>query len=45
LSEQHGLLANNALIVAVMHNHGLINLASHDGDFDRVAGLTRFAPV
>jgi predicted nucleic acid-binding protein len=25
--------------------HGLTNLASHDGDFDRVPGITRYGPV
>jgi hypothetical protein len=25
--------------------HGLIHLASNDADFDRVPGITRYAPV
>jgi len=45
VSQQTGLLSNDALIVAVMQNHGLTNLASHDADFDRVPGLTRYAPA
>jgi predicted nucleic acid-binding protein len=45
ISQQTGLLSNDALIVAVMQNHGLVNLASHDADFDRVPGLTRYAPA
>jgi predicted nucleic acid-binding protein len=45
ISQQHGLLHNDALIVAVMQAHGLTNLASHDADFDPVPGLTRFAPA
>jgi predicted nucleic acid-binding protein len=45
LSQQIGLLSNDALIVAVMQHHGLTNLASHDADFDRVPGLTRYGPV
>jgi predicted nucleic acid-binding protein len=45
LSQQTGLLSNDALIVAVMQNHGLVNLASNDADFDRVAGLTRYSPA
>lgn len=45
LSQQTGLLSNDALIVAIMQQHGLTNLASADGDFDRVPGLTRFAPA
>jgi predicted nucleic acid-binding protein len=43
--QQYGLLTNDALIVAVMQANGLTNLASHDRDFDRVPGLTRYAPV
>lgn len=45
ISRQFGLLTNDALIVAVMRDHGLTLLASHDADFDRVPGLTRYAPV
>jgi predicted nucleic acid-binding protein len=45
LSQQFGLLTEDALVVAVMRHHGLQALASHDADFDRVPGLTRYAPV
>jgi predicted nucleic acid-binding protein len=45
LSQQIGLLTNDALIVAVMQAHGLSNLASNDTDFDRVPGITRYAPL
>ncbi len=45
LAQQHELLTGDALIVAVMREHGLVHLASHDSDFDRVAGLTRYAPA
>jgi predicted nucleic acid-binding protein len=45
ISQQYGLLTNDALVVVVMQAHGLTHLASHDGDFDRVPGLTRYAPV
>jgi predicted nucleic acid-binding protein len=45
LSQRHQLLTGDALIVAVMQAHGLTNLASLDDDFDRVPGLTRYAPV
>jgi predicted nucleic acid-binding protein len=45
LSQQHGLLTNDALIVAVMQANGLTWLASHDTDFDRVPGPTRYAPT
>jgi predicted nucleic acid-binding protein len=45
ISQQTGLLSNDALIVAVMRAHGLTNLASNDTDFDRVPGLARYAPL
>ncbi len=45
ISQQVGLLSNDALIVAVMQANGLTKLASHDADFDRVVGLTRYAPA
>jgi predicted nucleic acid-binding protein len=45
ISQQTGLLTNDALIVAVMQEHGLTDLASNDADFDRVPELTRYAPV
>ena len=44
LCQQFDLLTNDALIVAVMQHHGLTNTASHDADFDRVPGITRYAP-
>jgi predicted nucleic acid-binding protein len=44
LTRQHGLLTNDALIVAVMADHGLAALASLDADFDRVPGIARYAP-
>ena len=45
VSQQTGLLHNDALVVAVMQAHGLTNLASADPDFDRVPGITRYAPA
>jgi uncharacterized protein len=45
LSRQHGLLVNDALMLAAMSQHGLTDLASNDADFDRVPGLSRYAPV
>jgi predicted nucleic acid-binding protein len=44
LSSQHQLLSADALIVAVMQAHGLSAIASNDSDFDKVPGLTRYAP-
>jgi predicted nucleic acid-binding protein len=45
LSQLHGLLTNDAITVAAMQDEGITHLASHDGDFDRVPGLTRYAPL
>jgi predicted nucleic acid-binding protein len=45
ISRQFGLLTNDAVTVVVMQDNGLTNLASNDADFDRVAGITRFAPI
>ena len=45
VSRQTGLLCGDALVVAVMQAHGLANLASKDADFDRVPGITRYAPA
>jgi len=45
MSRQFGLLSGDALVVAVMRAHGLSHLASHDADFDRVPGITRYAPA
>ncbi len=45
ISQQTGLLSNDALIVAVMQHYGLTNLASHDADFGSVPGVSRFAPA
>lgn len=44
ISQQNELLSGDALIVAMMQQHGLANLASHDSDFDRVPWITRYAP-
>jgi predicted nucleic acid-binding protein len=45
VSRQTGLLCSDALIVSTMRANGLTNLASNDADFDRVPGLTRYAPA
>ncbi len=42
VSQQSGLLSNDALIVAIMQHQQLSNIATFDADFDRVSGLTRF---
>jgi predicted nucleic acid-binding protein len=45
ISRQTGLLCGDALIIAVMQDQGLTHLASRDPDFDRVPGITRYAPA
>ncbi len=45
LSQQYELLTGDGLILAVMQANALTNLASNDADFDRVPGVTRYAPV
>jgi predicted nucleic acid-binding protein len=45
VSRQTGLLTNDSLLVALMQAHGLNKIASNDADFDRVPGLTRYAPA
>jgi predicted nucleic acid-binding protein len=45
MSQQIGLLMNDALVVAVMQTNGLTNIASGDTDFDRVPGVTRYGPT
>lgn len=45
VSQQTGLLSNDALLVAIMQANGLTDLASHDVDFDRVPAITRYAPL
>jgi predicted nucleic acid-binding protein len=44
ISIQHGLLTNDALIVALMQRHHLTHLVTNDDDFDRVPGLTLWKP-
>ena len=45
ISQQTGLLHNDAMVIAVMQGSGLTNLSSADPDFDRVQGITRYAPT
>ncbi|MCI0464692.1 MAG: type II toxin-antitoxin system VapC family toxin [Gemmataceae bacterium] len=45
LSQLHGLLTNDALILASMQDQGITHVASNDADLDRVPGLTRYAPA
>jgi predicted nucleic acid-binding protein len=45
LSQQYGLLSGDGLVLAVMQDEAITNLASHDADFDRVSGIARYAPL
>lgn len=45
VSGQFGLLSGDALVVAVMKENQLSQLASNDADFDRVPGIQRFSPT
>src|SRR5258708_6604507 len=45
VGRQFELLTGDALIVAAMQHHGFTRLASNDADFDRVPGITRYAPA
>jgi predicted nucleic acid-binding protein len=45
VSRQHGLLSNDALIVAIMRANGLTSLASHDADFHRIPGFNQYMPA
>jgi predicted nucleic acid-binding protein len=45
VSQQTGLLTNDALLVAAMQTRGLTALVSNDADFDRVPGINRYAPA
>ncbi len=45
ICQQYDLLINDALIVGLMQANGLTKIASHDTDFDRVPGITRYSPT
>src|SRR5439155_10381800 len=45
VSQQLGMLTNDALSIAIMQANGLSKIASHDTDFDRVPGITRYSPI
>jgi predicted nucleic acid-binding protein len=44
ICQTHGLLTNDALIVALMRRQGINHLATNDDDFDRVPGITVWKP-
>ena len=39
-----GLLTNDSLIVATMQDYGVVNVATNDKSFARVAGISQYAP-
>ena len=41
----HGLMANDSLLVAVMQREGFVHLATHDRDFEQVTGLKVWMPL
>ncbi len=45
ISRAHGLLSGDALLVAMMQSHGIVNLASGDEDFDRVPDIVHYTPL
>ena len=44
ITAETGLLTNDALIVALMRRHGILDLATNDADFLRVPGLRVWMP-
>lgn len=42
---QYGMLANDALVLALMLHHGINHIATNDNDFDHVPGITVWKPV
>lgn len=45
VSQETGLLSNDALLVAVMRHYGLNDVASADTDLDRAGDLARYQPA
>jgi predicted nucleic acid-binding protein len=44
MASTHGLLASDALILALMEKHGIADLATNDDDFDLVPGIQVWKP-
>jgi predicted nucleic acid-binding protein len=45
IKQQHGLLTNDAILVAVMERLGASALASNDPDFQTVGTITLYRPT
>lgn len=43
--KSEGLLTNDSLAIACMREHGLTKIATANGDFDRVSGITVYKPT
>ncbi len=44
VAQRHGLLTGDAIIVALMHAHGIRHLVTNDDDFDGIPGITVWKP-
>jgi len=44
LQQQHGLLTNDSLNLAIARRHGITNLATADRNFDAVPGIVVYRP-
>ncbi len=44
VAQNHHLLTNDAIIIALMQRHGITHLATNDDDFDRVPNITVWKP-
>jgi len=45
IRESSGLLTNDSVSVSVMKRFGILNIASNDSDFERVAGIEVWKPL
>ena len=44
ISERYRLLISDAVHIAIMKKRGIVDLASNDSDFERVAGINLWKP-
>ncbi len=42
--ERYRLLISNAVHIRIMKNRGIVDMASNDSDFERVAGINLWKP-
>ena len=42
--DEHGMLTNDSVILAVMRRHKLVHLVTNDDDFKRVPGIKVWMP-